>query len=293
MRNYKFLLLLCMLFMCLTKSFSQTYIDSKRLFQMMEKAVNQADFPADELSKVYRSFHINRDKLKADIPIHHPQHNDLSGEEVFEQSYPRVYMFVQVYRNEKTNKRGVHGAGTTFPISSEGHFIVNYHMIDSFGLGNSDSSKVHSEIKFMVADHTGKLYFIDSVVTYSREADLAIIKVDLKGDKIKPFALADDPKTGSSAYVLSHPRDNYYYFTSGQVARMTDQSDKGIFSRRMEITAEYAAGSNGGPIINGQGNLIGVVSLTKSIFYEPKTQKYLQMTIRETVPSSVIKQLLK
>ena len=38
----------------------------------------------------------------------------------------------------------------------------------------------------------------------------------------------------------------------------------------MGVTAEYARGSSGGPVMDDAGNVIGMVSSTNSIYYPPR-----------------------
>lgn len=269
----------------------QEYINSINLVKQMESRANAALFDATNLENMFKNFHLVQEKKKVKIKVLPPSNKALSAEEVFEQRYPSVFMFVQIYK-DKEGKRKINGAGTAFPISEDGYFVINNHMVDELGLGVGDPAKVDKQVKLMMANHAGELFHIDSVVTFAKEADIAILKVNLNGQKIKPFALGNDPKTGAEVHVLSHPRSLHYYFSSGKVARLTEFGDRGIFSRKMEITADFAAGSSGGPIIDNKGNIAGLVSLTKSFYYDQANQKNLQMVIKETIPVSVIKALI-
>ena len=63
----------------------------------------------------------------------------------------------------------------------------------------------------------------------------------------------------------------------------------------MFITADFAKGSSGSPILNNRGEIIGMVAATESIYYTEtqEEQKNLQMVFKNCVPSHSIRNLLK
>ena len=63
----------------------------------------------------------------------------------------------------------------------------------------------------------------------------------------------------------------------------------------MSITADYAKGSSGGPVLNPAGEVVGMVSSTQSIYYESdngQPKGPLQMVVKNCVPVDAVKQLL-
>lgn len=59
----------------------------------------------------------------------------------------------------------------------------------------------------------------------------------------------------------------------------------------LEITADYAAGSSGSPIVNDKGQVVGIVSMTNTIKY-PNEARDVQMVRKICVPSSAIAKLV-
>ena len=66
-------------------------------------------------------------------------------------------------------------------------------------------------------------------------------------------------------------------------------------TQRLEITANFARGSSGCGVYNELGQLVGLISSTKSIYYHQDidVQKHLQMVIKTCVPLSGIKSLFQ
>ena len=61
------------------------------------------------------------------------------------------------------------------------------------------------------------------------------------------------------------------------------------------ITADFAKGSSGCPVLDEHGSAIGVVNNTESIYYEDdgrRKQVDLQMVVRNVTPSWVVRKLI-
>jgi hypothetical protein len=56
--------------------------------------------------------------------------------------------------------------------------------------------------------------------------------------------------------------------------------------RRVQITAEFAKGSSGGPILNDLGQVVALVTTTDSVYYNTNDgkQENLQMVFYNCVP---------
>ena len=63
---------------------------------------------------------------------------------------------------------------------------------------------------------------------------------------------------------------------------------------QVSITADYARGSSGGPVLNDRGEVIGIVKSTQPIFYRMTNGKgeNLQMVVKQCIPSASILQLI-
>jgi hypothetical protein len=96
-------------------------------------------------------------------------------------------------------------------------------------------------------------------------ADVAVFRIDAKG--LTPLAVSPDyPEVGSWVGLLGHPGDNFYVYTCGHVTRYsTNKNDDGKRERWMGVTAEYAGGSSGSPVLDKYGSVVGMAALTLTL----------------------------
>ena len=177
-----------------------------------------------------------------------------------------------------------------YVIDEEGIIVTNHHVIESFV--KTDGRK---NLAMPVQTSDGKVYMVTEILASNKAADLCIVKVDTKGDKLKPLSLGDAAVQGQEIFVMGHPNQMLYYFTNGVVVRnyLSPLSRNGNTNTpEMDITADYAAGSSGGPVVDNKGNLVATVSSTRSIYYNPAEQKNLQMVVKNTKPVISLKKMI-
>lgn len=166
-------------------------------------------------------------------------------------------------------------------ISPGGLALTNHHVLafdraSIFGAMTSD----------------GKVYPIVEVLAASRKDDVALIRIE--SDKPLPYvSLANSAPVGTSVYAVSHPDSHFYALTAGDISRYSMSPKEK--TQRLEITANFARGSSGCGVYNKLGQLVGLISSTKSIYYHQDidVQKHLQMVIKTCVPLSGIKSLFQ
>ncbi len=173
---------------------------------------------------------------------------------------------------------------SAYVIHEDGVIITNYHVIEVV-------EKMKSKAIF-VSDAVGNVYPITDILSSSQTNDLAILKIDTAGKKLKTIPFAAEEVIGESIYMMGHPFDNFYYMENGIIARKyISERDDAI---KIAITAEFGQGASGGPVVNKNGQLIGMVSGTM-VYYTNRSREYgdLQMIVKEVVPVSVINDYIK
>jgi len=137
-----------------------------------------------------------------------------------------------------------------FMLNDTGVCVTSHHVI----------ADVEME-RFIVLSVEQKSYGIEKILHADKENDFVILQLSGR-DFTKGIPLAE-PVVGDKIFVISHPQRNYYTLTSGIISRLFTPEKRHTQTPYISITADYAAGSSGGPIINENGNVVGIVSYTQ------------------------------
>ena len=145
-------------------------------------------------------------------------------------------------RGPRTRK--ARGLGTGFIISSDGYICTNHHVI-----AKMDSVTVRINHK----DYKAKVIGSDKLI------DIALLKIKGKG-KFKPvhFGNSDDAKIGDIVLALGNPFGLDRTFTSGIVSATGRRGVDQIGNSHIQTDAAINRGNSGGPLINIDGEVIGV-----------------------------------
>ncbi|MCB0856764.1 MAG: trypsin-like peptidase domain-containing protein [Solirubrobacterales bacterium] len=142
--------------------------------------------------------------------------------------------------------------GSGFLIDAEGHMVTNNHVIEgaediTVTLGDSDE------------------VYEAEVVGTDPSTDLALIKVDAPESAMKPLRLADstDVKVGDPVVAIGNPFGLDRTVTTGIVSalqREISSLNQYAISNVIQTDAAINPGNSGGPLINTDGQVIGVNS---------------------------------
>ncbi len=140
---------------------------------------------------------------------------------------------------------------TGFALNNEGYFVTAYHVIHD-DKGDCDS--------VYIQNHEGQ-YFKAFMVANNPDADLAILKVEKKNFRFGrgevPYTFANG-KSGlaSHIYTLGYPKDDLVY-DEGYIS-----ANNGFRGDALQYTLVLPAGhgQSGSPVIDGQGNIVGILA---------------------------------
>lgn len=144
------------------------------------------------------------------------------------------------------------GQGSGFIWDTEGNIVTNYHVVASASI---------VDVEF--AD--GSQYSA-SVIGLDPNSDLAIIKVNPNGKILTPLNLGDSTnvKVGNHTIVIGSPFGQEFSMSSGIVSaiKRTVPSQNAMFSIPNVIQTDAAInpGNSGGPLMDIEGNVIGINS---------------------------------
>jgi tetratricopeptide (TPR) repeat protein len=135
--------------------------------------------------------------------------------------------------------------GSGFFIDTD-RVVTNRHVIEG-----ASRAEVHSS--------AGSVFPVKGVLAVDAEGDIALLKVDAPGNLIQPLALdRTSPQEGESIVVIGNPFGLEGSVTNGIVSAVRDIP---TFGRIIQITAPISPGSSGSPVVNMQGQVIGVATL--------------------------------
>lgn len=124
--------------------------------------------------------------------------------------------------------------------------VTNRHVID-----NAFRAEVHS--------YTGTIYQVKGVIAVDAEGDLALLRIEAPANQVRPLSLdKTSPQEGESVVVIGNPLGLEGSVTNGIVSAVRDIP---TFGRIIQITAPISPGSSGSPVVNMQGQVIGVATL--------------------------------
>ena len=203
----------------------------------------------------------------------------------------------------RSNSRGYVGApigiGTGFFISDDGYILTAYHVVDNSGLP-SDLSKTITYIGVS----PDKTEYELSVVGFDAYFDLALLKAEVK-ESVPFLPLASTKvKVRDGIVAIGNSRGDFLAARAGEVSRLGVDRPKARFAdETIELTAALAPGDSGGPVLNKNGEAVGVVSfisfapgdLASETYVAPfllgRTQGFAAYAIPVTVDSELVAEL--
>jgi hypothetical protein len=172
---------------------------------------------------------------------------------------------------------------TGFVAAEGGVVCTSHHVLD----GREDTT-------FGVMTEGGDVLPVVEVLAADRAADVALLRVD--GELPPPLPLRPGVRPGATVHVLSHPNAAFYYFSSGVLARRFPfRPEAGRSVEQLDLTADFARGSSGAPVLDAHGAVVGVVRATDSIYYTEQAdeQRDLQMVFKRATPIEAVLDLAR
>lgn len=153
--------------------------------------------------------------------------------------------------------------GTGIVLTEDGYIATNYHVIE-----NATTIKV-------------KLYngtsAVASVVGFSEIDDIAVIKIEATGLYVASFTSSAEIVDGQNVYAVGTPAGEEYAWsvTKGVVSYSQRDvkiyDDEGILVKKMKLIqtdTPVNPGNSGGPLVNSNGQVIGIITMKLSGQYE-------------------------
>ena len=178
---------------------------------------------------------------------------------------------------EPPRQKDMVSTGTAFFVSDDGYLVTNAHVV-------ADCTKV------MVKTDDGAVTEAARTATDTTN-DLAILKLDLATGKApkRVAALRLGTRLGEGVEAFGFPHSDVLStsgnFTLGNVSALTGLHDD---SRYLQVSVPVQAGNSGGPLLDGSGNLVGVVSAKLDAVKMASASGDLPQNVNFAVKSAVV-----
>ena len=148
----------------------------------------------------------------------------------------------------------VAGVGTGFFISPDGLVLTAYHVVDPTNGGPSSRRAI-------VGVGPDETRYPLELIGFDAYLDLALLQADIPS-KVPYLPLTGlSTEIGSEVLAIGNSRGDFLEGRIGEVTRLDVAPLRSDFAdTAIELTAPLAPGDSGGPVINADGEAIGVVS---------------------------------
>jgi len=175
--------------------------------------------------------------------------HDYSLIDIFEKSEESVVQ-VNVLRGESDG-----GMGSGFVYSEDGYVITNQHVV-------RDAQRV--TVTFLDGES-----YIGDVIGTDQDLDIAVVKVSPSNTYLQPIKIGDSSKlkVGERIAAIGNPFGLSGSMTSGivsQIGRLLPQESGYSIPDVIQTDAAINPGNSGGPLINMEGEVIGINTAIQS-----------------------------
>ena len=175
------------------------------------------------------------------------------------------------------------GAGVF--ITDDGVVATNYHVI-----------KETDRLGYGIATRNGECYPVTEVLAVSKDIDIAILKTTAVNTPPLPLVPYSPP--GTPVIAVGHPNRLFYVYSEGAVTgyfprrlqqqpRSEEDNGQSNAPFSMGISADFAKGSSGGPVVDHFGRITGLAQSTRPVYHIEKEdeRELLQMVHKLCVPA--------
>jgi serine protease Do len=168
-------------------------------------------------------------------------------ESPFGQGDPFSDMFERFFGDQIPRESRQTYLGSGFIIDKNGFILTNNHVVEQT-----------DEIKVMLAN--GREYDAE-IVGRDPKTDLALIRIEAEED-LKPLPMGDSEKLEVGDWVLAigNPFTFNHTVTAGIVSAKYRDLGAGAYDNFIQTDASINPGNSGGPLLNTQGEVVGINS---------------------------------
>lgn len=143
------------------------------------------------------------------------------------------------------------GLGTCFAVSPNGYLVTNYHVIEG-------ATQIHVRM-------SSGAVLPAAVVSTASSTDVAILKVDASNISYLSLASSKNVRLGDEVFTIGYPLAHMLgtdpKYTDGVISAKSGLGGEAI---AFQITVPIQPGNSGGPLVNTNGQVVGVITSAAS-----------------------------
>jgi S1-C subfamily serine protease len=226
---------------------------------------------------------------KVSIPKITAKNSPEAEASVYGKCAPAVVLIGSIYKCGKCEDLHLGASGSGWIADPDGLIVTNAHL---FADGKDDP------IGVMTID--GEVFPVKQIIVADTARDIAILRIDPGNKTLPALPLAETASPGEEVSVISHPQGRHYCLTNGRISRYHRETNEETRQTNdwLSITADFALGSSGGPVLNNKGEVVGMVASTLTAYAENSDckahpERDVQMVFKDCVPLTSLRAMFQ
>lgn len=165
--------------------------------------------------------------------------------------------------------------GSGFIIDRTGYVVTNQHVVDG-------------AYEIVVTLNDGTIHHAKLIGT-GRDVDLAVLKIEA-AQELQPLAFGDsnEARIGDEVFAIGNPYGIGTTVTRGIISAVNRDLNRSMFDSYIQTDAAINRGNSGGPLVSGNGEVVGV----NTAYYRGLMEKSGSIGLGFAIPSAVVKSLV-
>ena len=160
--------------------------------------------------------------------------------------------FYDKFFGERPNQKPKGGMGSGFVIDKEGHILTNYHVVEGA-----------DEIVVLLENNGSEKEYTATLIGSDEKTDIALIKINRDENTPKEFPFlklgsSENLEVGEWVMAIGNPFGLSHTVTVGVVSALGRSIGAGPYDEFIQTDASINPGNSGGPLINIEGDVIGI-----------------------------------
>ncbi|MBT5029040.1 MAG: DegQ family serine endoprotease [Nitrospinaceae bacterium] len=229
-------------------------VSPKSLFALSSRTQPLASNIFVEIAKKQNPAVVNvSTKAKAEavhknFPVPRPGPGQDRSPDPFRDFYDRFFK----ERPNQQQQQPKRGMGSGFVIDKEGHILTNYHVIEGA-----------EEIVVLLDANGSEKEYTATLVGSDPKTDIALIKINREAGDEREFPFlklgsSENLEVGEWVVAIGNPFGLSHTVTVGVVSALGRSIGAGPYDEFIQTDASINPGNSGGPLINIEGDVIGI-----------------------------------